>query len=493
MPDSSACCSTAAQATCCEPAAKESCCGTTAPGTTPGSTTCGCAEGHPATPAASAGADDGDPEPLPVAIIGSGPVGLAAAAHLLEHGQRPVILEAGDEVAAGVASWGHVPLFSPWRYSVDAAARGLLEAEGWQSPDEEQHPTGAELRAGYLLPLSQVPALRGRIRTAARVVAVTRRATDKMRDAGRGEAPFELVLATAKGRERLLARAVIDASGTLGGHNPLGSSGVPAPGEPEAGDAIAYGIPDVLAQLERYAGRRVLVAGAGHSAMNVLQDLMRIRDAYPATEIHWAVRRRTGEQLFGGGENDGLPARAALGRAVAAMAGAGAVVLHHGVRIEALERTHRGIVVLHDEGAIGPVDQIIAATGFRPDLAMLREVRLGLDSSVEAPLALAPLIDPNLHSCGSVPPHGERELAHPEPGFYIAGMKSYGRAPTFLMLTGYEQVRSIAAALAGDREAADRVELVLPETGVCKVTTADADGQAGCCAPAPAAEVADVA
>ena len=407
---------------------------------------------------------------LPVAVIGSGPVGLAAAVHLLDRGLEPLVLEAGDQVASGVASWGHVRLFSPWRYSVDEAARRLLEPGGWTAPDPEAHPTGAELRERYLLPLAQ--ALAPHLRTRSRVVAVTRRATDKMKDAGRAEAPFELLVETPAGRERLLARAVIDAGGTLSQSNPLGSSGIPATGEEENAASIVYGVPDVRADAARYAGRRELVVGAGHSAMNVLQDLTAIREAYPATEIHWAVRRRDGEQLFGGGENDGLPARAALGRAVAAIAAAGDIVVHHGVRIEALPRTHRGIVVLHEEGTIGPVDQVIAATGFRPDLGMLREVRLGIDSSVEAPVQLAPLIDPNLHSCGSVPPHGERELAHPEPGFYIAGMKSYGRAPTFLMLTGYEQVRSIAAALAGDREAAERVELVLPETGVCKLAAA---------------------
>lgn len=429
---------------------------------------------------------------LPVVVIGAGPVGLAAAAHLLERDLEPLVLEAGDEPAAGVASWGHVRLFSPWRYSVDEAARRLLEPAGWVSPDPDGHPTGGELREEYLLPLAR--RLAGHIRTGARVVAVSRRATDKMKDAGRDRAPFEVVLDTAAGRERLLARAVIDAGGTLSEVNPLGSSGLPAAGELENRGAIAYGLPDVLARAERYAGRRVLVVGAGHSAMNVLQDLMTLRESYPATEIHWAVRRRSDEQLFGGGDADGLPARAALGRAVSAMASAGDIVLHHGVRIEALQRTHAGVVVLHEEGTIGPVDEIVAATGFRPDLAMLREVRLGLDPSVEAPAALAPLIDPNLHSCGSVPPHGERELAHPEPGFYIAGMKSYGRAPTFLMLTGYEQVRSIAAALAGDREAADRVELVLPETGVCKVSSRSGGaGQAGCCLPEIATEAIPVA
>ena len=113
------------------------------------------------------------------------------------------------------------------------------------------------------------------------------------------------------------------------------------------------------------------------------------------------------------------------------------------------------------------VDEVVVVTGFRPDLSWLSEVRLDLDPVLQAPRALAPLIDPNVHSCGTVYPHGAAELAQPEPGLYLVGMKSYGRAPTFLAMTGYEQVRSVAAAIAGDHEAAARVELVLPETGVC--------------------------
>jgi hypothetical protein len=125
------------------------------------------------------------------------------------------------------------------------------------------------------------------------------------------------------------------------------------------------------------------------------------------------------------------------------------------------------------------------ATGFRPDLTFLRELRLALDPALECPPILAPLIDPNLHSCGTVRPHGARELAQPETGFYFAGMKSYGRAPTFLMMTG--QARSIVADIAGDREAAERVELVLPETGVCSRPLTPANESVGCCGgPAPA-------
>jgi hypothetical protein len=131
----------------------------------------------------------------------------------------------------------------------------------------------------------------------------------------------------------------------------------------------------------------------------------------------------------------------------------------------------------------------IVATGFRPDLSFLREIRLRLDPAIEAPVALAPLIDPNEHSCGTVRPHGARELVQDDAGFYLAGIKSYGRAPTFLMITGYEQVRSIAADIAGDREAAERVELELPETGVCtRAGVEGGDGASGCCGgPAPVA------
>jgi hypothetical protein len=138
--------------------------------------------------------------------------------------------------------------------------------------------------------------------------------------------------------------------------------------------------------------------------------------------------------------------------------------------------------------ATGPVrleglDTVVAATGFRPDLDMLAELRLDLDPGLESPRALGPLIDPAFHSCGTVPPHGHRDLAHPEPGFYVVGMKSYGRAPTFLVTTGNEQVRSVVAALAGDLPAADDVRLVLPETGVCSVdsTGRDTAASGGCC------------
>ncbi|GAB4446415.1 MAG: FAD-dependent oxidoreductase [Chloroflexi bacterium OHK40] len=424
----------------------------------------------------------------PVAIIGAGPVGLAAAAHLAERNLPFIVLEAGPVAGHSVLRWGHVQLFSPWRYCLDQAARRLLEQTGWQAPDPEGYPSGRALVERYLAPLAAHPAIAPRLHTGQRVVAVTRAGLDKLSDAGRAQAPFLLQIERADGGEELLrAGAVIDASGTYATPNPLGASGLPAVGELAAADQIFYGIPDVLgAHRERYAGRRVLVAGSGHSAFNALLDLVALAREAPGTQITWVVRRGDERlaQAYGGGANDALPARGALGQRIRALVEDGTVRLVTGWRSERVERTPAGLVVHAGTRALDPVDEIVVTTGLRPDLRLLAELRLGLDPAVEAPSALAPLIDPNLHSCGTVRPHGVDELSHPEPGLYLVGMKSYGRAPTFLLLTGYEQVRSVAAALAGDWVAARRVELELPETGVCSgPVAAGGASAAGCCGP----------
>jgi SAM-dependent methyltransferase/thioredoxin reductase len=430
---------------------------------------------------------------LPVAIVGAGPVGLAAAAHLVARGETPVVLEAGAAVGEHVRAWGHVQVFSPWRYNVDPIARRMLLASGWVEPDPDVLPTGAELVAQYLEPLAALPALAPHIRLGAPVVAVTRAGLDKLKTAGREAAPFELRVRTADGAETTVhARAVIDASGTYGTPNPLGASGVPAAGEAATRDRIVYGIPDPLGvDRRRYAGRRVLVVGSGHSAFNTLLDLAALAGREPGTTITWAVRRAEVGQMYGGGEADALPARGSLGARLRALVQEGRIRLVTGVRIARLATGPDGVTVADETGrALGPFDRIVATTGFRPDLAMLGELRLGLDPVVESPSALAPLIDPNVHSCGTVPPHGVEELRHPETDFYVVGMKSYGRAPTFLMLTGYEQVRSVVAALTGDLDAARRVELALPQTGVCSATPAGEAATACCGTAAESAEPA---
>jgi cation diffusion facilitator CzcD-associated flavoprotein CzcO len=405
---------------------------------------------------------------LPVAVIGGGPVGLAAAAELLKRGAEPIILEAGPTVGASVLEWGHIRIFSPWKYDIAPAAHELLAASGWTEPNPEAYPTGRELVDAYLAPLGR--ALGDRVRLGHRATAVARLGFDKMKTDGREAAPFAITVNTPHGEEQLLARAVIDASGTYGVPNPLGASGVLARGEAAAAGRIHYGIADPLGRdRARYEGKRVLVVGSGHSAFDMLIDLAEL----PETPITWLVRRPFTDAKYGGAENDALPARGALGTRMRGLVDRG-VVTQVVLRIAALRTTADGVYVSDGAREIGPFDEIVATTGFRPDLAPLRELRVKLDDVLEAPPALAPLIDPNVHSCGTVPPHGVRELSHPEKDFYIVGMKSYGRAPTFLMLTGYEQVRSISSALVGDMAGAESVELVLPQTGVCS-------GGADCC------------
>ena len=428
-----------------------------------------------------------------VAVIGAGPVGLAAAAHLLERGLEPVVIEAGPSVGHAVRQWSHVQTFSPWDYNIDKAADRLLTAAGWNRPQPDHYPTGAELVAQYLEPLATRTPLADRIRTSSRVTAIGRAGFDKVKTKGRELAPFEIRTENGKGPGRLTADAVIDASGTWFSPNPAGANGLRAIGETEAQEHIAYGMPDVLGRdRARYAGRSVAVLGGGHSAVGTLIDLARLKDEEPATEIVWLLRSTDPARSFGGGAADQLAVRGALGSAFAALVAGGKIRSETGFAVGHIGRDDNRLRVAAGSACCGRaviVDELVVSTGFRPELDFLRELRLSLDPALECPPILAPLIDPNEHSCGSVRPHGARELAQPEAGFYFAGMKSYGRAPTFLMMTGYEQVRSIAAELAGDHDAARKVELVLPETGVCNgpAPSATPAAAAGCCAPAKAA------
>ena len=427
---------------------------------------------------------------LPIAVIGAGPVGLAAAAHLLERGETPIVLEAGNAIGANVRDWAHVRMFSPWEYTVDRAAVRLLEARGWEMPPLNELPTGRDMVERYLVPFAQLSEVREHIHLNARVVAVSRRNIDKMKDAGREAAPFVLHVVYANGEEVLIeARAVIDASGTWQEPNPLGSDGLPAAGEKRYREHITYGIPDILgSQRERYANKRVMVVGSGHSAINALLALAELKDSVSDTTIYWAMRGTNLKRVLGGGSADALPARGQLGARVQASIDAGSIRIVSPFRVREVKAAGKALDVNGEtpEGVeTVQVDEIIATTGSRPNLDMLRELRLDLDSALESTRELGPMIDPNIHSCGTVRPHGEAELRHPEKDFYIVGMKSYGRAPTFLLATGYEQVRSVVAALVGDWDAARDVQLNLPETGVCSTNLA---GEVAACCAAPSEE-----
>lgn len=426
---------------------------------------------------------------LPVAVIGAGPVGLAAAAHLVKRGLRPIVLEARSGPGGGFLDARHVRLFSPWRFNIDTAARELLFQMGWKPPEDEALPTGADLIDRYLRPLSQHPQIAAGLRFGAKVVSIVRAGKDKMSSKNRADSPF-LIRYSLSGRlHSLEASAVIDTSGASIS-NPLGLEGIQIPGEAEAAAQIAYGMPDVAgAEKARYAGKRTLVVGGGHSAAGTLLSLAALSKETGQGTILWGVRGKA-PRLLRSSRGDHLPARGRLGTDLQSLLDSGKILMISEMEIHAI--TTRGNQLLLDASGVASddsllgaellVDEIVCATGSRPDLSFLGELRIEVDPALESARVLAPLIDPNVHSCGTVPPHGFLELTHPEPNFFMAGAKSYGRAPTFLLATGYEQVRSVAAALAGDMKAATTLELVLPGTGVCSSDFSDSEG--GCCVPA---------
>lgn len=426
----------------------------------------------------------------PVAIIGAGPIGLAAAAHLVSRGIPFELFEGGDKIASNLDTYRHVRLFSPWMYNIDSTAASLLdEGAGWRRPQADALPTAGEVIDDYLLPLSRLASIAPYLHLNARVLGVSRLGFDKVKTKGRESAPFVLRVQIANGIEEFRASAVIDATGTWSQPAPLGANGLPAIGEIENASQIRYGMPDILGQeRSHYLGRKVLVVGSGHSAVGNLLALAELADQDSTTHIVWAIRGQNMSKVFGGGEADGLPARGALGLRLRKLIDEGRLEVHQGFEVRTISRYADQLnVEASNLGLPGiyRIDRIVGATGARPDLGITQELRTQHDPILDSTIQLASLIDPNEHSCGSVRPHGHRELSHPETNFYAIGAKSYGRAPNFLMATGYEQARSVVAALAGDMQAADAVRLELPQTGVCssRLPGDDATTTGGCCAP----------
>ena len=286
-----------------------------------------------------------------VAIIGAGPVGLAAAAQVLERGLEPIVLEAGAHAGHAVRQWGHVQLFSPWQYGIDRAAARLLAATGWNSPEPDRYPTGDELVERYLEPLAAKTALAAHIHTSSRVSAISRVGLDKLKSKGREAAPFEIRYQNGQGPKSIRADAVIDASGTWFSPNPAGANGLPAIGEIEAADRIGYGMPDVLGKHRaRYAGKTVAVLGAGHSAIGTLADLARLSEQAPGTKPIWLLRGDDPAKAFGGGANDKLAARGELGLAFAALVAAGCIQVEREFRVSQLAKDGARLTVSAGSG-----------------------------------------------------------------------------------------------------------------------------------------------
>lgn len=409
---------------------------------------------------------------LPVAIIGGGPIGLSAAAHLKKSKQPFILFELGNQIGANILKWGHVRLFSPWEYNIDKAAETLLREAQIPIPNKTYVPYGKEIIEEYLKPLANLTGIKENIHLNSNVISIGRNGLDKMKDDNREGLPFSIQV-IENGKFKLYkAKAIIDATGTWQNPNPVGSGGIFAVGEVENRAHIYYGMPDINeTDNDKYANKTTLVVGGGHSAIGSILALNSLIKKFPNTKIHWLLRKQQVSDVFGGQEADKFKARGTLGIQIEKLVKSGAIKIHTPVYIHEIEKNNGQLVINglkhKDSFILQGIDEIISSTGSRPDFSFLREIRFDSDASIESVPKLANLIDPNIHSCGTVRPHGEAELRQKEKDFYIVGMKSYGRAPTFLMTTGYEQVRSIVAFMNGDFDSAKRVELNLPETGVC--------------------------
>jgi hypothetical protein len=397
--------------------------------------------------------------PNSLAVLGAGPVGLEAAALALELGFDVHVFERG-EVGEHVLAWGHVRLFTPWRMNVGPASARLLARHGWTAPAAEDCPTGSELVRRVLQPLAATPALAARVHAHSQVVQVSRhgaRKGDLAGDPRRAEHPFRLLVRDQGGRENFVhAFAVLDATGVLGTPNPAGTGGIPARGEAYLAPQLSYHPDDVLGlRRERHAGRTTLVIGGGSSAVTTVAALAKLAEEAPGTRAVW-VTRRSEPGFAGEVADDSLPARAALyaeGRRL--QSGTTAVQWLGGCEVEGFEynsATHRYRVQLLT--ARGPrneeADQVIVNCGYGPDPALHRELQVHECWATLAPMKLAASLEAaGTSDCTKVPAPGADLLANPEPGYYMVGAKSYGRACTaFLLETGYRQVAEVLAALA---------------------------------------------
>lgn len=402
------------------------------------------------------------PAPRRVAVLGAGPIGLDAALACVERGWPVTVYEAGPQVGANVRAWGHVRLFTPWDLSASARMRSYLESAGTIVPTGSACPTGAEFADELLDPVAALPELAGRIELGTAVVAVGRQGLLKHEEIAtdaRAERPFRLLLRSADGAESV-ARAdlVLDCTGTYGTANSLGDGGIPAPGETALGERIVRTLPDLAADRDAWAGRTVLLAGAGKSAQTAARALAELAGTASGTRLVWAVRSSAPD--WGVVVDDPLPERQALVDTADRLAAGKepAVDVRSGAVVEALSPVDGRIRVTLRTAAGRDdvvVDQILSLTGYVPDASIYRQLQVHECYATAAPIELsAALLGAEAGDCLTQESHGVDVLRSPEPNFFLLGAKSYGRNSQFLLRIGYEQVDEVAAAYAPAQEAA---------------------------------------
>lgn len=405
------------------------------------------------------------PSPPRLAILGAGPTGLEAALAAARTGHPFTLYEAGDAVAAHVRDWGHVHLFSPWELDVSPRARARLAEQGIEVPTDGVCPTGAELVERVLAPLAELPEIRPGLRLGTRVVAVGREGLLKHEEIGtaeRSRRPFRLLVRDADGRESVEhADIVLDCTGSYAIPNALGDGGIPAPGEraleEQRPEALVHRIPDVEREEEAWAGRTVLLVGAGHSAQTAARDLARLAARKPGAEVIWVLRPET--PAFEPIPNDSLPERSKLIELAGKLARGKTpgIEVRTGVVVEAVGPAQNGrvrVVLRRTDGRQESVevDRILALTGSVGDHLLYRQLQVHECYATSGPMKLAAALlgeAGGSADCLTQSSHGAETLVNPEPGFFLLGSKSYGRNSTFLMRVGWQQVEEVFGLLGG--------------------------------------------
>jgi len=392
-----------------------------------------------------------------IAILGAGPIGLEAALAAAEHGFSFTLYEAGARPAEDVRAWGHVRMFTPWEMNLSDRMRRGLAGAGQPLPAADRCPTGRELLAELMEPLAALPAIAPRLRLDTRVQAVGREGllkNEEIATPARAARRFRLLLTDPAGREWTeSADVVLDATGTSGHPNSLGDGGIPAPGETAASARITRRIPDLEREAASWAGRTVLLAGAGHSAQTAGLALADLAREATGTRVVWALRK---DELAGGGYPDPLPERARLvSRARELAAGASpAVEVRRRVVVESLRPANGGLSVTL-RGADGErrevaADRVLSLTGGVGDHELYRQLQVHECYATCGPMKLSAAILGAAAGgdCLAQTTHGVETLTNPEPNFFLLGSKSYGRNNTFLLRVGYDQVEEVFTLLA---------------------------------------------
>jgi len=400
-----------------------------------------------------------------IAVIGSGPIGLEAALQARTLGADVRVYEAGT-VAQNVSEWGHIELFTPFGMNHTRLGRQTLESAGHVLPDDDAFQTGAEWRETYLLPLAEKTELADCLRTRTRVVTISRDSLLKHEHIGDGvreERPFRLLIEEGGSECYEEADIVFDCSGTWSNPNWLGAGGTPALGERAARPRIAYHPVDIFAQRARFAGRRTLLVGDGLSAATTAVALAELAAEAPDTRYVWATRG-CGPAPIAPIPDDPLARRAALTEAAnrIALQSKGGVTWMPDTSVRAIhwkEDEEGFAVTLATSGGEREdrFDEVIANVGYEPDDSLYRQLQVHECYASRAPMKLAAsLLAASAGAggdCLQLGGFGPDVLVTPERGFFILGMKSYGRNSAFLLRTGHEQVRDAFVLLTGRSEA----------------------------------------